>query len=67
MEQARALHYELRVLNEVLFLDTNPIPVKTALALMGKVELEFRSPLTPLTGDALEQLKSALKDYSLIS
>ncbi len=66
MDVARTLHYELLEMNEVLFLDTNPIPVKTALALMGKVKNEFRLPLSPLTGEPLNRLKAALKNYSLI-
>jgi len=66
MDVARTLHYELMEMNEVLFLDTNPIPVKTALALMGRIEGEFRLPLSPLTGEALNRLKAALKNYSLV-
>ncbi|MFQ5715695.1 MAG: 4-hydroxy-tetrahydrodipicolinate synthase [Nitrospinales bacterium] len=66
MDPARQLHYELMKLNEAMFLETNPIPVKTALGLMGKISPELRPPMSPLSPDHLEQLKSTLRDYSLI-
>ncbi|GJL79688.1 MAG: 4-hydroxy-tetrahydrodipicolinate synthase [Nitrospinaceae bacterium] len=66
-DQARALHYELMEINETLFIDTNPVPVKTALALMGKMGDELRSPLSPLSKENAVRLKSVLKKYSLIS
>ena len=66
-ERARALHYELMEINDALFIETNPVPAKTALALMGKIDDELRSPLAPLTPGSLEQLKVVLRKYSLIS
>ncbi|MDA0690878.1 MAG: 4-hydroxy-tetrahydrodipicolinate synthase [Nitrospinae bacterium] len=66
-DKARALHYELMAINEVLFIDTNPVPVKAALALMGKIGDELRSPLAPLSQVLLDRLKSVLRKYSLIS
>jgi len=45
MEKAKKLHYKLQPLHRAMFLETNPIPVKTALAMMGKIEEEFRLPL----------------------
>ena len=66
MEPARSLHYELSQMNDVLFIDTNPVPVKTALALMGKISDEIRQPLSPLSSEHREQLKSVLRAYSLI-
>lgn len=65
-EKARALHYDLMNLSNVLFIETNPIPVKTALHLMGKVTSELRPPLSQMSTNHLEQLKSTLKAYSLI-
>ena len=44
-DKARALHYKLEPLNAAMFIETNPIPVKTALAMMGKIQEEFRLPL----------------------
>jgi 4-hydroxy-tetrahydrodipicolinate synthase len=66
-DKARALHYELMEINETLFIDTNPVPVKSALALMGKIGDELRSPLSPLAPQLLDKLKSVLRKYSLIS
>ena len=66
MDGASALHYELMALNDVLFVETNPVPVKTALALMGKISDELRAPLAHMTEDHVEQLKTVLKQYALI-
>ena len=65
METAKALHYELLKLNDVMFIETNPIPVKAALALMGRIENEFRPPLCPPTEEHLSQLKTTLGVYAL--
>jgi 4-hydroxy-tetrahydrodipicolinate synthase len=64
--QARELHYKLLPLNEAMFIETNPIPVKEALSVMGKIKGEFRLPLCPMSLGNLEKLKTALKDYGLI-
>ena len=40
--KAKELHYELLKLNDIMFIETNPIPVKAALALMGRIQNEFR-------------------------
>ena len=66
VEIAKALHYELLKLNDIMFIETNPIPVKAALALMGRIQNEFRAPLCPPTKESLSQLKTVLKAYALI-
>lgn len=66
IETAKALHYELLSLNDVMFIETNPIPVKAALALMGRIENEFRPPLCPPAKENLAQLETILKLYSLV-
>jgi 4-hydroxy-tetrahydrodipicolinate synthase len=66
MDGAAALHYELMVLNDARLIETNPVPVKTALALMGKISGELRAPLAQLSEDHVEQLKTVLKRYALI-
>jgi 4-hydroxy-tetrahydrodipicolinate synthase len=66
VERARQLFYKLLPLCQAMFIETNPIPVKTALALLGKIDGEMRLPLYPLAPANLEKLKSALKDYGLI-
>jgi 4-hydroxy-tetrahydrodipicolinate synthase len=66
VEQARKLFYKLLPLCQAMFYETNPIPVKTALALMGKIEVEMRLPLCQMAPANLEKLKAALKAYGLI-
>lgn len=66
VETAKALHYELLKLNDIMFIETNPIPVKAALALMGRIENEFRAPLCAPTEESLAQLTAVLKTYSLL-
>jgi 4-hydroxy-tetrahydrodipicolinate synthase len=63
---ARKIHYKLLDLHKTLFIETNPIPVKTALALMGMVEEEFRLPLCAIAPANREKLKSVLKPLGLI-
>ncbi|MCE5194525.1 MAG: 4-hydroxy-tetrahydrodipicolinate synthase [Nitrospiraceae bacterium] len=66
IEKARKLHYKLEPINTVMFIETNPIPAKTALALMGKIKEEFRLPLCEMSEANKDKLKKALKDYGLI-
>jgi 4-hydroxy-tetrahydrodipicolinate synthase len=65
-DEARRLHYKLSPLFAALFLETNPIPVKEALGLMGKIDPEVRLPLCPLMPDNRDRLTRVLKDYGLI-
>ena len=65
-ERAKNIHLEVLELCEALFIETNPIPVKTALSLMGKVREEWRLPLCEMTEDNKEKLKEVLKKYNLI-
>jgi len=65
-DEARALHFRLEPLNAAMFIETNPIPVKTALALMGKIEEEFRMPLCEMAAANRDRLKKVLKDMKLI-
>ncbi len=66
LDEARRLHYKLEPLNSAMFIETNPIPVKTALAMMGKIKEEFRLPLCEMSEANKEKLKKTLKDYGLI-
>ena len=65
METAQSVHYELMKLNDIMFIETNPIPVKAALAIMGRIDNEFRPPLCPPSKDNLVTLQSVLEEYSL--
>jgi 4-hydroxy-tetrahydrodipicolinate synthase len=64
-EEARQLQYRLLPLIRALFTETNPIPVKAALSLMGKCEPEIRLPLTPISRGAEAQLKKAMREFGL--
>ncbi|MFH1488907.1 MAG: 4-hydroxy-tetrahydrodipicolinate synthase [Pseudomonadota bacterium] len=66
VEGARALFYKLLPLCQAMFYETNPIPVKTSLALMGKIDGEIRLPMTPMAPSNLEKLKKALGAYGLL-
>lgn len=59
-------HQQLSKLNDLMFIETNPIPAKEALHMMGKLELEFRSPMCPLMEANRATLKAGLKEYKLI-
>jgi 4-hydroxy-tetrahydrodipicolinate synthase len=65
-EHARTLHYKLTPLFSALFLETNPIPVKAALAMMGKMSEEVRLPLTPLADECRPKLREALKQAGIL-
>jgi 4-hydroxy-tetrahydrodipicolinate synthase len=62
---ARELHYELLGLFKALFIETNPMPVKAALAHMGLIENVLRMPLTPMLSDKFAQLEVVLKQLGL--
>jgi len=64
---ARRLHTKMSPLFDVLFIEVNPIPVKAALALMGRIACEYRLPLCPMAPANHEKLKKALASYGLIS
>jgi 4-hydroxy-tetrahydrodipicolinate synthase len=65
-ERARQLHQALYDLSKVLFIDTNAIPVKTALSMMGRMEKEFRLPLCPTTPEKEAIIEKTLKNYGVI-
>jgi len=65
-EEADALHRELMPLHRDLFLETNPIPVKTALAMMGKCREEFRLPLCEMSSEHRQTLETTLGQFGLL-
>ena len=65
-DRAAQMQLKLIPLIRALFLETNPIPAKTALALMGKCELELRLPLVPMAEANLAKLKTVLKEYEFL-
>jgi 4-hydroxy-tetrahydrodipicolinate synthase len=67
IQKARELHYRLLPLMRVNFIESNPIPVKTALAMMGRIEEVFRLPLVPMNENSRNALKSVLISLKLIT
>lgn len=66
-DKALALHQKLYPLSKDLFIESNPIPVKTALGLMKKISPELRLPLCEMDPKNLEILKKTLKNLGVIS
>jgi 4-hydroxy-tetrahydrodipicolinate synthase len=64
-KKAREMHYYLYELFKVLFIETNPIPVKTACWALGVCEKEFRLPLCEMKPENERKLISVLKAYNL--
>ncbi len=66
LDEGRAHMYRLLPLVQAMSLEVNPIPVKTALALMGRCTDEFRLPLTPMAAHTRAQLETTLKEQKLV-
>lgn len=66
LTRARQIHYRLRPLHEAMFYETNPIPVKTALGLMGMITPELRLPLCPLGESNVARLSAVLRESGLL-
>ena len=65
VEKARAWHYRLLPLMDANFLETNPAPVKAALALTGRIRNVLRLPLVPVTEKTRTAMAAALKDLGV--
>ena len=65
-ERGRKLQLSLIPLIRAVFIETNPIPVKTALSLMGKCQADLRLPLTPMSETNLKKLRQAMADFGLL-
>lgn len=66
-DRARSLHFELAPLCRAMFMETNPIPVKTALSLIQGIHLEFRLPLVELQPQNKTRLQELLRTLELLS
>ena len=64
--RAREIHHRLFSLFKVMFIETNPIPIKSAMDLLGMPAGEVRLPLVPLSNGNLQKLKKALEEYGLL-
>ena len=65
-EEARKLHLKLLKIANAMFIETNPVPVKTAVALMGMASDEVRLPLAPMADVNRAKLAAIMKEYGLI-
>ncbi len=63
---ARDIHFRISPLMDALFVETNPIPVKAALSLMGRIEYELRLPLCPLAPANYAKLRRVMAETGLI-
>ena len=66
IKKAQEMHYKLAPLVKAMFIETNPIPLKTAMGLLGMCNPEVRLPLCSMEEENLEKLKKSLKDYGLL-
>jgi len=66
MAGAAELHHRLLPMCDAMFVETNPIPVKAALAMMGRIKNELRLPLVPISDKGAETVRTAITDFGLI-
>ncbi len=67
LKEARRLHLYLLKISNAMFVETNPVPVKTGVSLMGWCRDEVRLPLAPLAGANRAKLTAIMTEYGLIS
>ena len=65
-DKARKLHFELLPLFKGIFIETNPIPIKAALAMKGMIKESYRLPLCEMKAENREKLKKILEDLKII-
>lgn len=66
LKKAKDMHFKMVPLIDSLFIETNPVPVKAALAMMGKIDYEVRLPLAKMSEGNYEKLKKVMMTYGLI-
>lgn len=66
-DEARELHYYLTPINDAMFFETNPVPAKAALGMMGRIDPEVRLPLAPLSEANERRLRECLESYNLLT
>jgi 4-hydroxy-tetrahydrodipicolinate synthase len=66
IKKAQDLHYKLLPLIKAVFIETNPIPVKTAMGLMGMCDPDLRLPMSSMSLENLDKLERALREYGLL-
>ena len=66
LAEARKLHNKLYRLSQNMFIETNPVPAKAVMAMLGKIEENVRLPLVPLSEGSREVLKKLMKEVEII-
>src|SRR5262249_9706986 len=66
LARARQLHYELLPLMNANFMESNPIPVKAALTMMGLIEENYRLPMVPMSPANREKLRKIVEEVGLL-
>ncbi|MDR1195136.1 MAG: 4-hydroxy-tetrahydrodipicolinate synthase [Endomicrobium sp.] len=66
IKEAAKIHYSLLPLIKVMFIETNPIPVKTAASMLGMCSLELRLPMCEMQETNKSKLEKAMKDFGLL-
>ena len=66
VKEACKIQLEYKPLMDAMFVDVNPIPVKAALSMMGKIKLEYRLPLCPPSAEAMKYIESQMLQFGLI-
>jgi len=65
-QAALKLHEQFHPLFKDLFIETNPVPVKAALAMLGQIEEEYRLPLVPMNPKSRDTLRQTMKRLKLL-
>jgi 4-hydroxy-tetrahydrodipicolinate synthase len=65
-EKARQIHHQLLPLMTANFIETNPIPVKCAMSMMGLLEEHYQLPLTPINNENRSRLRQVLMELDLV-
>jgi 4-hydroxy-tetrahydrodipicolinate synthase len=65
-EAARELHFEMLPLNDAVFFEINPVPIKTGLGWMGKINFEVRPPLCEMSAVNQQRLRDVMASYNLV-
>src|SRR3989338_9323267 len=66
LEEAKNLHYRLLPLFRGIFIETNPIPIKAALAMKGMIKESYRLPMCEMKPENKEKLRQILKDLKIV-
>jgi 4-hydroxy-tetrahydrodipicolinate synthase len=65
-EEARSMHYQLLPLFKAIFIETNPIPIKAAMAMKGMIRETYRLPMCPMAPKNRESLEATLRDLKML-